>query len=152
MNGPDDELEAEVRRVVEAVDPVPVWVLEAAKVVLDWRQIDAVLAELAYDSHAEDRLAAGVRHAGGGARLLSFADPQLTVDIEVHDDEHDVRLVGQIVPAGAGDLTARHRGGEQHVAIDAMGRFSVEGIVSGPLQLVIQLSDGTVVQTASVVV
>lgn len=152
QSAPSDEWLAAVRRLVEAADPVPGWVLEAAQSVLDWRQVDAVLADLAYDSELHDPLAAGVRHGGGGARLLTFEDPRLSVDIEVHRTEGAVRLVGQLAPAGAVELTVRHRGGDQRVAIDPDGRFSVDGVAPGPLKLVVRLADDTAVQTSSVVV
>ena len=152
MTDHDDDLLAELKRVVGTADPVPPSVLEAARAVLDWRLADSILAELAYDSALDDRPLAGVRHGGGGPRMLSFEEAGLTIEVEVHPARETARLVGQLVPAVEAVLTVRHHGGEDDVEVDGRGRFRVEGVASGPLQLVVRLAEGRTVQTASVVI
>jgi hypothetical protein len=52
---PDERLVAELRTLVERVDPVPPLVTEAAKAAFDWRRLDANLSELRGDSTLEAR-------------------------------------------------------------------------------------------------
>ena len=50
MHEPDDELEAELRRLAADREPVPAELVQAALDAFGWRDIDAELAELVYDS------------------------------------------------------------------------------------------------------
>ena len=71
---PDDRLLAELAAALDAADPVPARVLDAAKESFTWRTIDAELAELVFDS-AEQQLA-GVRGIDG-TRQVTFQTPAI---------------------------------------------------------------------------
>lgn len=132
-NDTDDAVRAELRHAGK-LDDVPAETMAAAKAGFLWRTIDAELAELVADSaEADDRLA-GVRSAGE-VRMLTFQSPTLTVEVEALDLGDRQRLMGQLVPPQAGTIEVRHRGGTVTVAADELGRFSVDGIVPGPVSL-----------------
>jgi hypothetical protein len=60
---PDDDLEIRLSRALDASDPIPEHVLEAARAAIGWRTIDAELAELLHEDSKE--LAGDRRHARG---------------------------------------------------------------------------------------
>ena len=74
---PDDAvLEEQLRQIIERLDPVPERLLAAAKDCYTWRTVDSDLAELVFDSMAEDH---GVLVRGADdPRLLSFEAHDLT--------------------------------------------------------------------------
>ena len=72
MHEPDDELEAELRRLAADREPVPAELVQAAVDAFGWRNIDAELAELVYDSLIDTDEASLVR-GPPGQRLVSFA-------------------------------------------------------------------------------
>jgi hypothetical protein len=131
----DDVLVDELRRVAELADPVPARVLDAARGSFAWRTIDAELAALAFDSATESRSEALVRSAGEG-RFLTFESPVLAVEVEVTPVDSERRLVGQLVPPQRAAIEIRHAGGVLAVEADELGRFSADGVASGPVALV----------------
>lgn len=134
----DEGLVDELRALAAGADPVPLRVLEAARLSYSWRTIDAELAELAYDSVMDDERLALVR-SGEGPRLLTFECPQVTVEVEVTAVGGTRKLVGQIVPERGAEVEVRHKGGVVTVAADDLGRFSAEGVESGPIGLRLRL-------------
>jgi hypothetical protein len=81
-------------------DPVPRAVLEGAKAAFGFRDLDAELARL-----VEDELLQGTAvRADGEQRLLTFEAPGLTVAVEATEIGGSRRLVGQLVPAGPGQV------------------------------------------------
>lgn len=122
--------------MVELVDSVPARLLEAARGSFAWRTIDAELAELAYDS-AADEAAAFVR-TSGGRRLLTFDAPEVSVELEVLAEG---RLEGQLVPPRRATIEIHHSGGTVTVEADDLGRFTAEGLEHGPVSLVCRLHD-----------
>src|SRR5687768_13264849 len=129
----DDELVDDLRRVVEALDPVPQHAIEAAEAALDWRTIDDELAELLHDSSAEPALA-GVR-AEASTRVLSFAGERVRVEVEVSGSGRDRTLVGQIVPALSAQVEIRHADRVVTVTADQRGRFSAADVPAGSISL-----------------
>src|SRR4051812_23791901 len=81
---PDEEaaLIAELRGVLDRVDPPAPEVREFALAALGWRRHDAELAELLEDSALETEATAATR-AGGATRRLVFRAEELTIDVEV---------------------------------------------------------------------
>jgi hypothetical protein len=136
LGNPDDaELEDELRRVADRLDPVPPGVLASAVAGFAWRTIDAELAELEFDSLAA---------AGGGAALvrgtrqprsLSFRAQGLSIDLEITGPPDSCALVGQLTPAQAATLEIRHRNGAVSSEADELGRFSARPLPAGPLSL-----------------
>jgi hypothetical protein len=85
--------------------------------------------------------AAGIRSgpAGPGGpdtpRMLSFGSGDTVLDIEVAVADGEVHLIGQVSRAVAAPLSVRHRDGTWTGSTDAVGRFAVAGLPSGPLRV-----------------
>jgi hypothetical protein len=131
--GDDDFLLGELRRAVNRLDPVPPEMVAAARSSFMWRTIDAELAELAHDSVLDDE-AALVRGVAAPS-LLTFSAAGLTVEVETLPADDGCRLLGQLVPAGSGQVEIRHPGGSTSVEIDDLGRFAANGLPCGPVSL-----------------
>ena len=93
----DDELEAEFRRLAADREPVPAELVQAAVDAFGWRDIDAELAELVYDSLVDADEASLVR-GPPGQRLVSFAVGGVTIDVEVTSAGPGRTVMGQIAP------------------------------------------------------
>lgn len=139
----DAQLLNELRAALRDQDAVPAAVTEAAIAAFAWRTIDVELAALSYDSFLDDKELAGVRSAGGGARMLTFDAAGLTVEIEIDQG----RVIGQLVPAQAGKVQVRHSGGSVTVQADDRGRFSCDGVPRGPFSLRCMTSNATPIVT-----
>lgn len=139
----DDALLAALRDVAGRADAPPSRVVEAARAAFTWRTVDAELAELIYDSSADDKELAGLRGPGTATgRLLSFAAGDVTVEVEVSVAAGTARLVGQLVPGQPARVEARFPGGSVAAQADDLGRFTVEAVPAGPLSLRCLLDDG----------
>jgi hypothetical protein len=145
----DAELLASLRRMAKATDPIPSHVVELARAAFDWRTLDAELAELVLDS-AEPELAAAAGalvRSTGHARLLTFEASDLTIEVEVEEEGEKRLLRGQLLPPVAAELVVQHAGGDLHATADADGRFTVEGVSSGPVRLRAVLAGRAPVET-----
>jgi hypothetical protein len=140
----DDELAARLGRVLSAYDPVPSNVVAAAKASSAWRTIDAELAVLVYDSVLDKNECVGVR--GGGARLLAFTSPDVTVELEVLGAGRG--LIGQVGGTTAARVQICHPDGSVSVQTDSIGHFSLPSVPTGPMTVrVIDEASGAVTQT-----
>jgi hypothetical protein len=142
----DDELEEELRRLAARVDPVPPELLRAAAGAFTWRDIDAELAELVFDSLLDADEAALVR-GSPDRRLVSFAAGGLTIDVEVTATGPDRTVMGQIVPPRRGQVDLRRPGETVTVDADELGRFRSGPLPPGPLSLRWRTDDGAPVVT-----
>jgi len=139
----DDELLAALRQAVREREAVPPEFVEAGRNAFAWRNFDAELAQLTYDSAEEaardDDRAAAVRSgpAPGRAerasvRALTYTSVHLTIELEVAQDS----LLGQVVPAQPATIRVQPRSGtETALEADEIGRFSVQPIPPGPFRL-----------------
>jgi hypothetical protein len=129
------ELLAQVREVLDETDPVPEFLLEAARETYTWRTIDAELAELTGDSLLEG---AAVR-SSRAPRLLTFTAEAATLVVEVAEHVRGAslgrRLLGQILSPRPADIEVRHAQGTFSVMADEYGRFRVEAVPTGPISL-----------------
>jgi hypothetical protein len=135
----DDVLVAELRGIVEQLDPVPPQVTAAAKAALGWRRLDAELAELLTDSSLETGELALARGSAAPLRSASFGASQLTIDIEIHVEGASRIVLGQLSPPSTATVKAQ-RADQAIVAstrADSLGRFRVELPQGGPVRLVI---------------
>jgi hypothetical protein len=142
----DDELEEELRRLAGRVDPVPPELLRAAAGAFTWRDIDAELAELVFDSLLDADEAALVR-GSPDRRLVSFAAGGLTIDVEVTATGPARTVMGQIVPARRGQIDLRRSGDTVTIEADELGRFRSGPLPPGPLSLRLRTEDGAPVVT-----
>lgn len=132
---PDDaRLEEELRELAARLEPVPDRLVQAALDAYAWRTIDAELAELAFDSLADQDEAALVR-GQQQERLLSFRASGLTIEVEVTAAGSARRLIGQLVPPQRGEVEIRHQDEVVTIATDEFGRFIAERIPAGPISL-----------------
>jgi hypothetical protein len=144
----EDRVISLLRRGLDESDPVPTDVADFAKAALAWRNIEAELAELSYDS-SEETTPAGVRSAST-ARMLSFETGDWLVDLEY--SAATGRLMGQVEPARMMAVELHLAGSVVVTDTDELGRFSFEGVLPGPIALVFRLSDEETVKTEWVVI
>jgi hypothetical protein len=132
----DDRLLQELRRVTDALDPMPAAVRAAARAAPDRRRRrDAVLAILMADTAAHDEDLALVR-SGGAEVLLSFAAGDVSVELEVRATAEGRELAGQLLPPQPAAVTLERPAGEPvELDADAHGRFSAGGLAPGPARL-----------------
>jgi hypothetical protein len=138
---------ARLRRGLEDADPVPTDVAAFAKAAFTWRDIDAELAELDFDSIDEDQ-PTGVR-SSATARMISFQVGKWMLDVEF--DQGVGRLMGQISPESQFTVELHTAGALFSVEADEFGRFVAEGISPGPVSMVLHFAHGEVIKTQWVV-
>ena len=134
MHQPDDELEDELRRLAAGREPVPAELLQAAVEAFGWRDIDAALAELVFDSLVDSDEASLVR-GPPGQRLVSFAAGGMTIDVEVTSAGAERAVMGQIAPPQRATVEIRHRREVVTVEADELGRFFSGPLPAGPARL-----------------
>ena len=141
----DEQILVRLAAALDAADPMPESVIEAAKASFTWRTIDAELASLVFDSAAEEL--AGVRSAEA-TRQMTFRTPGVEIELLVVS-ETSRRLVGQLVPPQAAELTLHHEDETRTARSDSLGRFTFHDIPTGSVRLTCKLAgdDGAVVQT-----
>lgn len=146
LSAEDELLLAELGAALRPETVPPPELLAAAEALWTWRDVDAELAALEYDSLLDEG-PVSVR-SGGQPRVLSFVAGSVTVEVEVDDTRPVRRLVGQLVPAGAAELELRGESGRWPGAADAYGRFVLD-LPARPerLSLRIRLDAGTVVES-----
>lgn len=120
-------------------DSVPSALVEAARQSWTWRSIDADLAELSRDTADQP---ASVRAGSEGHRLLTFEAGDTAVIVEVSVVGRLRRLLGQITLPRAAEIEVHHVEGTASATADALGRFSVDAVPSGPISLVCRFLDG----------
>jgi hypothetical protein len=128
VHGDDSWLPDKLQAVVAAADPIPFDVLQSLRACFAQRSREGDLAELVYDSVVDET--AGVR-AGGGDRQLSFHGDQVSVEMAVAHERG--RVLGQLVPAVAGEVEIRQTSGSYVLPVDELGRFVADGIPKGPV-------------------
>jgi hypothetical protein len=139
----DEAIFEELRELVARTDPVPERLDEAARAAFTWRTIDAELAELMQDSAEVDEAVPALRGAATGPRLLSFESPRVAIEAEVTVlGPRERRLVGQIVPPVAAQLTLEQGGVRLTAQADELGRFTFDRVGAGPARLRATLPDG----------
>lgn len=134
INPQDQQLISRLGEVLGQVDPVPADVAEFARAAFTWRDIDAELAAIEYDSSTEDALS-GVRSTAT-ARILSFEAGEWGVDVEYHEPTQ--RLIGQISPGQQCVVELHFAGGAVDVESDDSGRFDFDDVLPGPVSLVVR--------------
>lgn len=128
-------------------DPAPSDVVAFAKAAFTWRDIEAELAELEFDSATED-LPTGVR-SSTTARMMSFQAGQWMIDIEY--DETAGRLIGATSPPARYSVDLHTSGAKFTTESDDLGRFTADGVAPGPLGMVLRFTRGQAVKTQWVV-
>jgi len=133
----DDELMAELAGILDRADPVPAFVVAAAKASGIYSDLDEELAALVYDSDFDDGTplpgrGALARVRGSGGRRLTFEGPALTVELKVQAER---RLIGQLLPPQEADVEITSPSASFTVHADALGRFVADAVPAGPVRL-----------------
>jgi hypothetical protein len=129
----DDTLLRELAATLDRFEPVPEVALEAAYAASAMTGLDALLAELVFDSQDEHQLVGVRTGADTSARMLTFVNDHLTLDVELHGDGRTI--VGQIDPPTEAAVTVeRSDGSVTPVDVDQFGRFRVV-VASGRMRL-----------------
>jgi hypothetical protein len=125
----DDQLAAALG---EALRPVPEGFVDAGRAAFAWRDIDAELAALTYDSAADGLVGAGIRAGSAPSRELTFAAADVTIDVEI---THEA-VLGQVIPPEPGEVRVTVAGGDGTTAeIDEVGCFVVRPVPAGAFRL-----------------
>lgn len=142
----DDQLLAELDRALN--DPPPPEFMAAGKAAFAWRDIDAELAALVYDSRHEPVL---TRTSDTAAlRAMTFASPRLTVELEITPEG----LRGQLVPPGRAEIEIQLRedegSGREPVRIEAdeVGCFAIRPAPAEPFRLRCRAGDSIDILTS----
>jgi hypothetical protein len=143
----DDQLLAALREAFRSERNVPAEFIATAKAAFAWREIDAELATLTWDSimaGGEAELA-GQRAESAILRSLTFTSGEVTLEVEVTESA----LLGQLVPPGAGRIEARTIDGDVVTAvINQVGGFTICPIPHGPFRLYCHTTSGANVMTS----
>jgi hypothetical protein len=132
----DDEL---LIHLHDLFPPVPEHVLDLGYAAFSWLEPNATLVPLIAET---DTAPAGVR--GSGARLLTFAGPRVSVEIELSGRE----IVGQLAPPSPAEVILRSPSGEHGTRTDEAGAFALTGVPPGAISLLFRLADATSLVTS----
>jgi hypothetical protein len=149
-----DALLLELGELLDRLDPMPPELVDQARQVFCWRSIDAELAELSFDSLLDRELALAMRSADESVlepRMLGFATvidgDDICIEVEVSATDGQCTIIGQLEPPGAATIGVQARDRETlEVPVDAVGRFVVRSVPSGPVRLQVHHA-GRLVQT-----
>ena len=137
----DEELMRDLARVLDAADSALMPGVEAAKAALAWRNLDAELAQLVFDSRAEALESDLVmRGHDPEAHQLTFSTGEVTIDIEIGT----AGLIGQLVPPQPASIEL-HQSGRDTVTLEAdqFGVFVIPNIEPGPTTVIARALDGS---------
>ena len=123
----DKELLGAMTDAVRSLGHVPESVRKAGRAAFTHRTpAEAALASIDYDSLLDEDVRL---RAPDGPRMVVFRSDSLTIDIAIDDD----RLTGQIIPAGAGEVTMMTiEGVAGEATADEMGCFVLSPPAPGP--------------------
>ncbi len=130
----DDQLLDHIAAAFDSIESVPPDLTEFAVAALGMRTLDAQLAELVFDSWAQDQQPA-MRSTATASHVMSFSVTEGVVDVEVHSDG---TVIGQIeiddtdsTAASIQSLTVElGSGAAEIVEVDEFGRFRLVVTVS----------------------
>jgi hypothetical protein len=131
-----DALAAELRRVAVLADPVPESWRAVAAASFAWAAIDAVPAQLAYDSRSARGGRVGTAQLSGAApRELRYAAGALAVELELDVGADKLRVLGHVVPARRAEVVALWPDGRSEATTDDAGAFRFDELPRRPLCL-----------------
>lgn len=128
----DEELERLLGLTLDALEPIPESALLAAYAAADMDLLSEELAALVFDSSSAREMVL-MRAAEAEARLLSFVNDHVSIDLELHANA--ATIVGQLTPPTDAALLLEVEDGESiEVVADEFGRFRVDAPAS-PIRL-----------------
>jgi hypothetical protein len=139
----DERLLAELGRAMRAAAEVPAGFIAAGKSAFTWHDVDAELAELAYDSARTG--SPSLARGEALPRELTFVAGDVSIELELATDA----VQGQVVPPGADEIELQVRdGGSAAAAVDEVGWFRFDTRPVGWFRLRLRTADGARVVTA----
>lgn len=142
MDRVDLDYLAAINDVYDRLDPMPEFLPDVVLFALAARDLDAEVARL-----IESELALVGARAGADievARRVTFSSDHLTVMIAIESrSSGEFRVDGWAAPGAA--LAVELRAGDRllHAECDDTGRFSIESVPSGPIQLTLSPGPGS---------
>lgn len=136
LNASDDAVLAEIAAMLEVVDPVPAELVQNVQFALALDQVFDEVAQIVrtpVDALAtRSDLADATR-----TETLTFSSDRLTAMVTVSEVRRGhVRIDGWITPAGARTVDVRMQGADVSVESDPDGRFVLDDLRAGFVQLV----------------
>jgi hypothetical protein len=134
----DDRLLLDLGAALRAGEAVPERFVELGKQAFTWYGIDAELAELSYDSAADQ--AAGFAIARGAAaelRALTFTSGDLVLELELAQ----TAVRGQLLPTVTGIVVLSGADGSRTAVLDADGWFALTIDPGQPFTLTVRTAD-----------
>ena len=132
----DDELLAELGDAVRGAAQVPPGFVAAGKAAFTWRNVDAEMAHLRYDSTTAPA-STTTRSQTSRTRALTFSTAELTIELELTSDG----LLGQLVPPQPGEVQVQTRtGSTTTVQVDEIGWFAVRPVPAAMLRLRVEVA------------
>lgn len=148
----EDRLQARLGEALAAREPMPAHLADVAKGLFAWRDVDAFLATVTFDSVVDEL--AGVRGMTL-ARTVTFECGATEIQImaaaatERVGERTTHRLICQIAPGEPGaSAVLRHPGGQIPAVIGAHGDVEFADVPEGPVQLTVTTSDGVITTEA----
>ncbi|GLZ76091.1 hypothetical protein Afil01_08980 [Actinorhabdospora filicis] len=139
-NGPIDDVDVatlgEIREMYDLVDPMPPGLVTRVQFALELEEAEFELARICEESRL-----VGVRSIAEETRTITFDSAVLTVMISLRPVTEDrVRVDGWLAPAGEHRVEFRLPDEKRQTVSDAQGRFVVDDVPRGRLQIVVRLS------------
>jgi hypothetical protein len=130
--GDDERLLGVLGSALRVARAVPERFVEAGKAAYAWRNIDAELAALTYDSRHAAVQDALTRAEPASLRAMTFAASGMTIELHVSDEV----LVGQLVPEQSGQVDLHQVDGPTRSAeADELGCFAFRPLPAGSFRL-----------------
>lgn len=138
---PLDDLDQHVMdrlaHVQDVVDPMPADLLDRVRFAMDLESLEVEVARYAVLAEG-----AGARDADG-VRTMTFEAETRSVMLTVTSArDGTVRLDGWVAPASGDDVEVRSGGDVRRTTCDARGRFVVDGVPHGLVQVVVRPAAG----------
>jgi hypothetical protein len=138
-----------IRRLYETADPVPPDLYTRVRFAMDLVGAERELAVISTDLLP----AMAVRSGPEGTRTITFEADILTITVTVTTrDDGTCRLDGWAYPGGPLDVEVRAGGTSLTTRTDGTGRFVVDGVPLGEVQLVVTSAPGSPVALPRAVV
>jgi hypothetical protein len=145
----NEQLMAALRQSLAASQDVPPEAIAAARSAYAWRNVDAELAQLSYDSSRDRDLALSRQSETATIRALTFVSANLTIELEASEDS----LLGQVVPVQQGSVQVQASTGDATtVTLDELGCFTVQPIPATAFRLHCRTADGSDMLTGLIVI
>lgn len=133
LSDEDRTLLAALDGALAEAEATPAVIKEMGYAAFSWRAVDGELADLIFDSQSTaDLAAAAVRSEQARVWAMTYGTSAVTIELEVHDDQ----VVGQLIPAGYGDVTVLpSEGAPRAVAVDDLGCFAIAPLPTASFRL-----------------